>query len=304
MQTPSDTIKSPEYSKEDRIFNDYKKILRESNNPKDLLKFLKDHIKELSEENADVAVTRVIELQESLLQKYEEKVLEYSTELSHLDIDKEKHELPSDVQELVEDAKSNGYKITQTNIKIDYENINNIAVDYLSDELKDYIKIESDDYSDDYSNKSSNYSEKEYLDRLTKDQLDKHLDALAKRINQTYIYIEKHKNSPHLLRVKEIRKVYLDIYLFGSPNNPSSEHYKGYKILENMVYPEWREKYTSLESDSIKWKNTLKGDDEKILSKQFSVEMNNYVNELKKNNFMLNEETNKEIYKIINHNIN
>jgi hypothetical protein len=309
IKTPSDTIKSPEYNEKDKIFNLYKKHLRENESPEVLIEFLRDHIDELSQENADIAVTRVIEFQESLLPRYEEKALENSEELAKLNIDEEEHDLGNETQELIIDAKKNGYKITQTNIKIDYEKINTITANYLSDELKDYIKIESDDYGND-ENIFYNYSEKEYLDELTKldklakIKLDNYLNELAKRISQTYIYIEKHENSPHLLRVKELRKMYLEFYLFGSPNNPSFEHYKGNKFSNNKLKNEWKMKYIHLEEDSKNWKNTLKNSDNSPLSKPFSVEMDNYINELDKNNFMLNEKTNEEIDTIINYSIN
>lgn len=295
IKTPSDTIKSPQYSKEDKIFNDYKEHLRENRSPEDLLNFLKKHISELSEKNADIAVTRVIELQESLLPKYEEKFLEYSRWLSKLGEEYELHDLSKPIQKWADEAKKNGYKLTTTNIKIDYESISKIAADHLSDELKDYIKIESDDYG----NSHYNYSEKEYLDELSKYNLDNHLDELAKRINQTYLYIEKHENSPHILRVKELRKMYLEVYLYGSPNNPSFEHYRGYKLADNVLKREWRKKYTSLKEDSKNWQDTF-GTSEKVeLSKRFFLAINNYKTKLEKNDYMLNEATNDEINEII-----
>lgn len=286
IEAPSETMEIPSYSNADEIFNKYKKMLRENKTPKELLNFLEKNISKLHESSADIAIARVIELQKNLITKYEKKLLneKYSQQLENIET-KETHDIPDkNVRNMIKDIKENGFKImSNKKVEIDYVKINKIAADHVSTELKDYIKIESDE-----SNK--NYSKKDSLDSCLNGKPDKIEDFvmdLATMLNETYNYTYTYKHSPYIIRVKELQSQYLQIFLFGSPNYSSFKYYQGSGIKNNTISKPWQSAY-------LKVKN--------IYTKRygFGVVMGNYYNELSKNNNILTQELYKYMNNIIN----
>lgn len=286
IKAPSETMEIPSYSNADKIFNEYKKMLRENKTPKELLAFLSKNISELHVSSADIAVARVIELQKNLITKYEKKLLneKYTTQLTGIET-KEIHDIPDEkIRKMVKNITENGFKImSNKKVEIDYIKISKIAANYVSNELKDYIKIESDE-----SNK--NYSTKESLDLYLDGKPDKIGDFvmdLASILNKTYNYTYRYKNSPYIIRVKELQSQYLQVFFFGSPNNSAFRYYQGSGIENNIISKNWKIAY-------------LKVKDMYTKRYGFGVFMENYYNEISKNKGILTG----ELYKYMNDTIN
>jgi hypothetical protein len=287
IEAPSETMKIPAYSDADKVFNEYKLKLRENKPPKELLKFLKNNIYKLHENAADIAVVRVIELQKKSLVKYEKKLLEDSDFVKQLKgiETKEIHDITDKkVQKQVNDIIENGFILSSNEVTIDYSIISKIADDNVSDELKEYIKIESTESKKKYSVKESLDS---YLEKKPRYIQDFILD-LAATLNQTFNYTYKHKNSPYIVRVRQLQSDYLQVFLFGSPNNSTFTYYQGSGIQNNKILKEWDKAYLVVKSTY-----TTK-------PYGFGIFMQNYYNELSKNNGILS----KELYDYINKKIN
>jgi hypothetical protein len=284
IQTPSETMKIPEYSEPDKVFNQYKEMLQKNKPPKDLLAFLGKNIIKLHKSSADIAVVRVIELQKKQLVKYQEKLLdvEYSKQLINIE-SKEVHDITdSKVRNWAIDLIDNGFKLRSTEIEIDYELINKIADNYVSDELKDYIKIESKESEKKYSGKESLDS---YLAHYP-NKVGNFVQEISDMLNKTFAYTTKYKDSPYIVRVNQLKSEYLQIFFFGSPNNSTFTYYQGSDKANNIIDKQWNNAY-------IMAMNTYG-------KNEFGVFISNYYNELSKNKWFLS----KDLYTYINKKIN
>lgn len=295
IKTPAETMKIPEYSDADIVFNTYKEMLQENKPPKDLLKFLDKNISKLHKNSADIAVIRVIELQKKQLVKYEEKLLDtdYSKQLQDIE-DNELHDITdNEVRDWAMEVFDNGFKITSSGstkieIEIDYEKISNVSDKYVSDELKDYIKIESQESSKKYSDQKTldlYLNSKKYS--LNNDHnIISLVKDLSTMLDLTFEYTYKYKDSPYIVRVNQLKSEYLKIFFFGSPNNSTFNYYQGYDKDNNEIDKQWDNAYNSTKNE---YKET-----------RFGIFVSNYYQELSKHNKILN----LELYESINNKIN
>jgi hypothetical protein len=275
IATPSETMKIPEYSKADKIFNEYKVKLRENAPPKNLLKFLRKNIGKFNQSAADIAVIRVIELQKKQLDKHEEKLLdkEYLSQLKNIG-DGEIHDISDKkVRDWAIDLQENNYIIRPTEIEINYKEINKIADKYVSEELKDYIKIESEE-------SSTKYSSEDALDFHAKNtnSLKNYISNLAEMLDKTFKYTDNYSDSPYIVRVKQLKQEYLDVFLFGSPNNSAFLYYRGNNKPGNKVNSLWQKTYISIKNKYTKNSG---------IKDAFGVFIENYCNSLSKSNGLL-----------------
>ena len=70
IESTSETIKAPEYSKSDVLMSQYKMLLRQNKSPSELMNFLFANLKDIQEtsiNNANIAVMRLIDLQKKNL---------------------------------------------------------------------------------------------------------------------------------------------------------------------------------------------------------------------------------------------
>jgi hypothetical protein len=283
----------PEYSEADKIFNKFKEMLQQNKSPKELLYYLNENIDKLNESSADIAIARVIELQSKQVTKYEEKFLDvdYAKQLEDIET-KEVHDITNDeVREWAEEVIDNGFKLGSNEITIDYEKINTIASDYVSSELKDYIKIESNESSKKYSSKESldlylTNADNSYLSTSKRHTIETFVVELSSILNDTFEYTSKYDESPYIVRVNQLKSEYLQVFFFGSPNNSTFSYYQGYDKENNKIDSNWNNAYL----------NTM----EEYEESEFEVFLSNYYNELSKSNGFLN----KDLYDYINRKIN
>jgi hypothetical protein len=285
FKTPSDTMRVPEYSEADSIFNTYKKMLRENKPPSKLLEYLKlnKNISKLHKSTADVAIIRIIELQKKQLVEYQTKCKTYLKDIKAMK-EKERHDITEEARIFINDVESNGFMFSPDyqDVEIDYQKIKKIAGNYLSDELKVYIEIESEEAS-------GKYSLDESLDNFLikhQDNVQGYLLNLAEMLNKTFEYTTNYTDSPYSVQINELRSKYLRIFFFGSPNNPAFLDYQRYSknrntnvninINNNKINQKWNEAYKLVKN---KYPNDTK----------FGLYVANHYNELSKNNFELTE---------------
>lgn len=277
FKTPSETMRVPAYSEADGIFNTYKEMLRENKPPSKLLKYLKskNNISKLHKSTADVAIIRIIELQKKQLVEYKTKCKTYLKDIRAMK-EKERHDITEEARVFINDVESNGFMFSSDyqDVEIDYQKIKKIAGNYLSDELKVYIEIESEEASEKYS-----------LDESLDNFLLKHPDNvqayvlnLAGMLNKTFEYTTNYNDSPYSVQINELRSKYLRIFFFGSPNNPAFLDYQRYgnSKNKNIINPKWHAAYRLVND---KYTNDTK----------FGLYVANHCNELSKNNFELTE---------------
>jgi hypothetical protein len=274
IELPSETIKTPKYNYSDEIMDEYKKLLRENNSPGDLKVFLYKNISKLHKNNADIAVMRLIDLQEKNLSKYTEKLVDskYSVLLKNIDNGMELHDITDeDVKKWVEKLINDGYIINEDGILIDYNQIEKVCNQYVSDEIKDYIEIESIE------------SKKPYI---KEDTIRILVSDLAERIDKTLIYTKKYPDSPYISQINKLKKEYLEAYLFGTPNSPAFDYYQVYtKSKNNKIKEEWLINY--------------KSDKNKFESKELGQIIENYLVTLSDNENKLNVTVYKYIKTLI-----
>jgi Skp family chaperone for outer membrane proteins len=299
LKTPSETMRIPEYSQADIIFNKYKKMLQENKPPKDLLVYLDRNISKLHKNSADIAVIRIIELQKKQQVKYEEKLLDedYAKQLQDIE-NIELHDITNPkVKEWVKEVQADGFNISTSSgspkIEINYEKINKIADEYVTAELKDYIKIESEESSKKYSDQNSLdlylASANSTIGQYNQDNFRSvisFIKELSHLLDLTFDYTDTYGDSPYKIRVNELKSEYLKTFFFGSPNNSAFTYYQGYDKDDNKIVPEWDRAY----------KNTKKD----YTDGTFAIFVSNYYQDLLKNNKILN----KNLYDTINRKIN
>jgi hypothetical protein len=272
VDLPSETVETPQYSESDVVMVKYRKLLRENKSPEELIQFLKKNIKDMHENTANIAVMRLIDLQKKNLVKHLEKLedKEYLKVLEDIN-DGEFHDIIDiDKRNWAIKLKKDGYILKPKSITIDYAEIKKITYMYVTDEIKDYIEIESIE------------SEKLYL----KNGDIIFIDKLAEMINRTLLYTRNYSDSPYISRVNKLKKDYLEIYLFGLPNSSAFEYYQGYNKPYNKIKNKWLKSY--------------KLSAEKYKSYEFGVFISNYLESLRSQNFVLNKVVYDEIKNEIN----
>jgi hypothetical protein len=278
----------PQYSEADGVFNKYKEKLAENQSPAELLKYLKNKINKLGPVTADIAVVRIIELQKKLLAKYQEKLLnkEYLKALENIENkEKERHDIPKYIRDWINEVEANGFILKTNSVEIDYANINKVADSFVSDELKDYIKIESEE-------SIKKYSQIESLDSFLvnkQNKLETYILDLVNALDKTYEYTNTYKDSPHIFRVNQLKSEYLHIFLLGSPNNSAFKYYQGYDKPDNVIGNNWKIAYSLVEAKYAK-------------DSRIGGFISNYINDLTTNKFILNENLYKKINDTISNN--
>jgi hypothetical protein len=299
IKTPSETMKIPEYGQSDIIFNKYKNMLQENKPPKDLLVFLDRNIDKLHKNSADIAVIRIIELQKKQLVKYEEKLLnnkDYAKQLQDIE-NNELHDITDDeVRNWAKEVEENGFDISGSDspkLEINYEKISDIANEYVTDELKDYIEIESQESSGKYSDQKTldlyltkKYNQKSFSSSTKSHDVVSFIKNLSYMLDLTFEYTKKYKDSPYIIRVNELKSEYLKIFFFGSPNNSAFTYYQGYDRKNNKIGVQWDTAYQNTKKD-------YKG-------RKFGIYVHNYYDELLTSKKILN----LDLYESINRKIN
>lgn len=246
----------------------YKELLKQNKSPGELKLFLRKNLKNIyqNENNAKIAVMRLIDLQKEELDKHLETI---DSDLKRKDLvlnykDIEKHDISDiDVRNWFTKIEDDGFEIKEGTILINYEEIKDICKDYVSDDIRAYIDIESTESENPYKSENELKIEKK---------------ELAKRINEVKKYTDTYKNSPYISRVNVLRKEYLKAYMLGLPNSSVFEYYLSYSNEgRNRIKDEWIETYNMIVKE--------------YESQPVGVITLNYLNKLKHkdNNYNLNE---------------
>jgi len=199
---------------QEELMNQYQSLINENKPAGELTGFVEANKTNLSQENLDKAVIDLIEVQQTRLKGYEEKM--FSPEIN-IPVNNYKYEdlvqlrniKEDSIKNLLQDAFSNGYKLSVSEgmyyFKIDYDKILKDFGRYASDKVAGYLEIMAAE------------SNKHFAEDAA---LVISLEELAGRIVKTEKYIDSYPGFTLIQQVKQLHNNYLKAYLIGLNNTP------------------------------------------------------------------------------------
>ncbi|MDF2531235.1 MAG: hypothetical protein K0Q65_816 [Clostridia bacterium] len=250
---PAPSVEEPQVN-DAAIMEDYKKLIENSVQPKEVFEFLDENAKVLTKENVALIMNDLEKLQKEYLPKLEEKYFE-STELQKelIDLYLEKKDInyindtsnieTEALKSLIDETRRSGYKVETAEGMffpiVDYSAYKSYA-QYISDDLKAYIEImalESDDVP--------------AKDAALVIGWDEVIDRAAKQ----EAFIKKYADSSKLPEVKQLYNKYLTFTFLGLNNTPLFS-YDG-----NVMAEDAKAVYTKLDfsANDSEYMQSLKG---------------------------------------------
>lgn len=213
---------------QEELMNQYQALLNENKPAGELTGFIEANKTNLSQENLDKVVIDLIEVQQTRLKDYEDKI--FSPEIN-IPVNNYKyedllklHNIKEDsIKKLLQEAFSNGYKLSVSEgmyyFEIDYDQILKDFGQYTSDKLAGYLEIMAAE------------SNKHFAEDAA---LVISLDELAGRTVKTEKYIGSYPDFVLIKQVKQFHNNYLKAYLLGLNNTPLFD-YQTEKAKESFL---------------------------------------------------------------------
>lgn len=199
---------------QEELMNQYQVLINEKKPARDLTGFIESNKTNLSRENLDKTVLKLIEVLENGIQDYDNKILSLETKVDinkyrYQDLAQLRNIREDSIINLLQDAYSNGYKLAASEgsyyFEVDYSKILNDFGSFALDDTAGYLVIMSEEYG-----------------RHT--AVDAALvispDELANRIVRTKKFIDRYPAFTRIEQVKMFHRNYLKAYLLGLDNTP------------------------------------------------------------------------------------
>lgn len=199
---------------QEELMNQYQVLINEKKPARDLTGFIESNKTNLSRENLDKTVLKLIEVLENGIQDYDNKILSLETKVDinkyrYQDLAQLRNIREDSIMNLLQDAYSNGYKLAASEgsyyFEVDYSKILNDFGSFALDDTAGYLEIMSEEYG-----------------RHT--AVDAALvispDELANRIVMTKKFIDRYPAFTRIEQVKMFHRNYLKAYLLGLDNTP------------------------------------------------------------------------------------
>lgn len=206
---------------QEELMNQYQVLIDENKPAGELNGFIESNKTDLSQENLDEAVVNLIEVLQTRLKDYEDKM--FSPEIN-IPVNNYKYEDLVQLQNIKEDsiknllleAFSNGYKLSVSEgmyyFEIDYDKILKDFGRYSSDKVAGYLEIMAAESNKHFASDAA---------------LIISLDELANRIIKAEKYIESYPDFNQIQHVKQLHNYYLKAYLIGLNNTPLFDYETG-----------------------------------------------------------------------------
>jgi hypothetical protein len=212
--TKADKTNDNKQVKQEELMNQYQVLINENKPARELTGFIESNKASLSKENFDKAVLELIDVQQTRLKDYEDKM--FSNEIN-IPLNRYKYDdlvqlrdiKEDSIKNLLQDAFSNGYKLASSEgmyyLEIDYGKMLNDFGGYTSNETAGYLEIMADEYNKHTAEDAA---------------IVISLDELAGRIVKTEKYIDSYPGFAKIQQVKQFHNNYLKAYLLGLNNTP------------------------------------------------------------------------------------
>ncbi len=197
--------------------------------PNEMMAFIEENIKNLSKENADKMINQFEVVQTEYTGKYmdtlfEENRQEKLREVFGYPFDKKniKNIKEEDLKNLINEIYAGGYKLV--NLEGDYYPIQDYEVlkkytSYLSQEMKDYIKVMAAETNELMTNDAA---------------IAISIEELGNRTLNTEAFLKKYPESKKRKVVGQLYEMYIRAYLHGANNTPAFD-YETNKISEEVL---------------------------------------------------------------------
>ena len=259
---PGPVLQEPKIN-ETAIMDNYKKLIANGAQPKEVFGFLDENAKVLTKENVTLIINELEKLQKEYLPKIEEKYNdspEMQTELGKLysakkDINDFNNIETEALKNLIDETKKGGYKV-ETAEGMFFPIINYSAYksydQYLSEDLKGYIEI--------MAVESDNVPAKDAA-------LVIGWDEVIERALKQEAFIKKYADSSKLPEVKQLYNKYLIFTLLGLNNTPL------FSYEENVMVESAKKAYSNINfsaSDS-EFKKMMKNFMEQLIDSNYKL---------------------------------
>jgi hypothetical protein len=206
---------------QEELMNQYQALLNENKPAGALTGFIEANKTNLSQENLDQAVIDLIEVQQTRLKDYEDKM--FSPEIN-IPVNNYKYEdlvqlqniKEDSIKNLLQDAFRNGYKLSVSEgmyyFEIDYDKILKDFCPNASDKVAGYLEIMAAESNKHFASDAA---------------LIISLEELANRTVKTEKYIDSYPDFVLIQQVKQIHNYYLTAYLIGLNNTPLFDYETG-----------------------------------------------------------------------------
>jgi hypothetical protein len=199
---------------QEELMNQYQVLTNENKPAGELNAFIEANKDNLSQENFDVTVVKLIEVLQAQLKGYEDKI--FSQEINIIvnnykyeDLQQLRNIKEDNIKNLLLEAFSNGYKLSVSEgmyyFEIDYDKILKDFGRFASDQVARYLEIMAAE------------SNKHFAEDAA---LVISLDELADRTVKTEKYIDRYPDFVQVQQVKQFHDYYLTAYLLGLNNTP------------------------------------------------------------------------------------
>jgi outer membrane murein-binding lipoprotein Lpp len=257
---------------QEELMNQYQVLINENKPAGELTGFIEANKNNLSQENLDKVVIDLIEVQQTRLKDYEDKI--FSQEINIIvnnykyeDLIQLRNIKEDSIKNLLLEAFSNGYKLSVSEgmyyFEIDYDKILKDFGRYASDKVAGYLEIMAAESNKHFASDAA---------------LIINLDELASRTVKTEKHIDSYPDFAQIQQVKQFHNYYLKAYLLGLNNTPLFDYQTGkakesfLKSYENTIA---NQKGTKLAAILEEYLTLLEGSDY-----MRSEEIMNYINKV------------------------
>ncbi|MDD4767355.1 MAG: hypothetical protein PHF87_07210 [Desulfotomaculaceae bacterium] len=199
---------------QEELMNQYQILINENKPAGELTGFIKANLTSFSQENLDKAVISCLEVMQTQLKDYEDKMFSNDINIplnnyKHEDLVKLQNIKEETIKNLLQDAFSNGYKLSQSEgmyyPEIDYDLILKEFGGQTSDQVAGYLEIMAAESNKHFASDAA---------------LLISPDELANRTVKTEKYIGNYPDFALIQQVKQFHGYYLKAYLLGLNNTP------------------------------------------------------------------------------------
>jgi outer membrane murein-binding lipoprotein Lpp len=199
---------------QEELMNQYQLLINENRPVRELTGFIESNKTDLNQENLDKTIMGLIEVQETRLKSYDDRL--FSPEINK-EINKYRFEdlillrniKEDNISNLLQEAYNDGYKLAASEgmyyFEVDFGKIMKDFGSYASDETAGYLEIMAEEYG-------------------SHTAVDAALvispDELANRIVRTEKYIKRYPAFARIEQVQQFHRNYLRAYLLGLDNTP------------------------------------------------------------------------------------
>lgn len=213
---------------QEELMKQYQALIDEKKPPSELRGFIESNKTNLSQENLDQAVIDLVEDLQARMVYYEDKM--FATDINialnsykYEDLVQLQNIKEEDIKNLLQDAFSNGYKLSQAEgmfyPEIDYDKILKDFGGQASDKVAGYLEIMAAETIKHFASDAA----------LTID-----LDELANRTVKTEKFISSYPDFALVQQVKQYHDYYLRAYLIGLNNTPLFD-YQTLKAKDSFI---------------------------------------------------------------------